>query len=123
MSETLAPYAGKTFVTYHDFAEYFAHSYDLKVQYLVNVPESSAFPADVQRVLKAAQASSLKTLLSEPPQQGSPFEAMAQDLGVALSTFDPMETSGPEGLDPNYYLTVMTQNLENLEAAFGQVKP
>lgn len=123
MSEALTPYAGKTFVTYHDFAEYFAHSYDLKVQYLVNVPESSAAPADVQRVIKAAQSSSLKTLLSEPQQQGSPFDAMAQDLGVAVSTFDPMETSGPEGLEPNYYLTVMTQNLENLEAAFGQATP
>jgi zinc transport system substrate-binding protein len=123
ISTALAPYAGKTFVTYHDFAEHFARSYGLAVEHLVNVPESNAAPADVQRVIKAAQASNLKTLLSEPQQQGSPFEAVAKDLGVAVSIFDPMETSGPEGLAPDYYLTVMSANLEQLEAAFGKATP
>jgi zinc transport system substrate-binding protein len=123
ISTALAPYAGKTFVTYHDFAEHFAHSYGLNVEHLVNVPESNAAPADVRRVIEAAQASNLKTLLSEPQEQGSPFEAVAKDLGVAVSIFDPMETSGPEGLAPDYYLTVMNENLEQLEAAFGKATP
>jgi zinc transport system substrate-binding protein len=123
ISTALAPYAGKTFVTYHDFAEHFARSYGLAVEHLVNVPESNAAPADVQRVIKAAQASNLKTLLSEPQQQGSPFAAVAKDLGVTVSIFDPMETSGPEGLAPDYYLTVMNANLEQLEAAFGKATP
>jgi zinc transport system substrate-binding protein len=123
ISTALAPYAGKTFVTYHDFAEPFARSYGLAVEHLVNVPESNAAPADVQRVIKAAQASNLKTLLSEPQQQGSPFAAVAKDLGVTVSIFDPMETSGPEGLAPDYYLTVMNANLEQLEAAFGKATP
>ncbi len=120
ISEALTPYAGKTFVTYHDFAAHFADSYGLEVEYLVNVPEGNASPADVRRVIEAAKASSLKTLLSEPQQQGSPFDAVAKDLGVAVSSFDPMETSGPEGLNPDYYLTVMGENLDHLKAAFGK---
>jgi zinc transport system substrate-binding protein len=123
ISEALAPYTGKTFVTYHDFAAHFAHSYGLEVEHLVNVPEDGAAPADVRRVIEAAKASNLKTLLSEPQQQGSPFDAVAKDLGVAVSVFDPMETSGPEGLDPDYYLTVMNKNLDQLEAAFGKAAP
>lgn len=120
ISEALAPYADQTFVTYHDFAGHFAHSYDLEVEYLVNVPESSAAPADVRRVIDAAQASSLKTLLSEPQQTGSPFAAAAKDLGIEVSTFDPLETSDRQVDAPDYYLDVMTANMNNLKAAFGE---
>ncbi|MGB3295569.1 MAG: zinc ABC transporter substrate-binding protein [Phormidesmis sp.] len=123
MSQVLAPYAGKTFVTYHDFAHYFAQSYDLEVAHLVSVPEDNAAPADVKRVIEAAQSSNLKTLLSEPQQQGNPFAALADDLGVQVSIFDPLETSGPEGRSPNYYLTTMEQNLDSLQAAFAQASP
>ncbi len=119
----LAPYAQQTFVTYHDFANHFAQSYDLEVEHLVSVPEDSAAPADVQRVIKAVQASNLNTLLSEPQEQGSPFAALSDDLDVQVSIFDPMETSGSEGRSPDYYLTTMGQNLDNLEAAFGKSTP
>ncbi|WP_121970368.1 zinc ABC transporter substrate-binding protein [Leptolyngbya sp. BC1307] len=119
----LAPYADQTFVTYHDFANHLAQSYNLKVEHLVSVPEDNAAPADVQRVIEAVQASNLKTLLSEPQEQGSPFEALSGDLGVQVSIFDPMETSGPEGLTAGYYLTTMGKNLDNLEAAFGKAAP
>lgn len=119
----LAPYAQQTFVTYHNSANHFAQSYNLKVEHLVSVPEDNAAPADVERVIKAVQASNLKTLLSEPQEQGSPFEALSDDLGVQVSIFDTMETSGSEGLSPDYYLTTMGQNLDNLEAAFGKATP
>ena len=78
-TEQLKPYAGKTFVTYHDFADYFARSYDLKVEYLVGIPDENASPEDVKRVINAAKSSNLKTLLSEPQASGSPFSALAQD--------------------------------------------
>ncbi len=116
----LSSYNGQSFVTYHEFAHYFATSYGLEVIHLVRVPEDNATPADVQRVIQAAKASQLKTLLSEPQKKGSPFAAIAQDLDVQVSVFDPLETSGPEGLNPDYYLTVMGQNLDNLKAAFSQ---
>lgn len=123
ISTVLKSYSGQSFVTYHDFAYYFAASYGLKVIHLVRVPEDNATPADVQRVIQATKASQLKTLLSEPQQKGSPFAAIAQDLDVQVSVFDPLETSGPEGLSPDYYLTVMGQNLDNLQAAFSQSNP
>ncbi len=123
ISTALSSYNRQSFVTYHDFAHYFATSYGLKVIHLVRVPEDNATPADVQRVIQATKASQLKTLLSEPQQKDSPFAAIAQDLSVHVSVFDPLETSGPEGLDPDYYLTVMGQNLDNLKAAFSQSSP
>jgi len=119
MTRALVPYAGKTFVTYHDFGSYFAESYNLKTEYLVGVPEENPSPEDVKRVINAAEKSNLKTLLTEPQTAGNPFSALAKDLNVRVSSFDPIETSGSQGLQPDYYFQVMRQNLKNLETAFG----
>jgi zinc transport system substrate-binding protein len=115
----LQPFQGKTFVTYHDFAPYFADSYGLKTEFLVGIPEENASPEDVKRVIAAARDSNLKTLLTEPQAAGNPFSALAQDLNVQVSDFDPMETGGPNSTEPTYYLTTMRQNLKNLVAAFS----
>ena len=116
---TLAPYAGQTFVSYHDFAEHFAQSYGLDVAYLVNVPEESATPADMQRVIKAVESSDSKTLLQEPVQSGSLF-SLAKEMNAQVSEFNPMESSGPEGLSPDYYIITMEQNSQNLKTALAQ---
>jgi zinc transport system substrate-binding protein len=118
-TQKLQPFRGKTFVTYHDFAPYFAQSYNLKAQFLVGIPEENASPADVKRVIDSAQNSKLKTLLTEPQAVGNPFSALAKDLNVQIDIFNPMETAGTEGVQPDYYFTVMRQNLTHLEAAFG----
>jgi zinc/manganese transport system substrate-binding protein len=119
LTAALKPYAGKEFVTYHDFAPYFAQRYNLTAKFLVDVPEENPSPQDVKKVMNAVKGSQLKTLLTEPQAAGNPFEALAKDLNVQVSNFDPMETSGPEGVEPNYYFTVMRQNLKNLQTAFG----
>lgn len=119
VAAALKPYAGKEFVTYHDFAPYFAQRYNLKAEFLVGVPEQNPSPNDVKQVIDTAKKSELKTLLTEPQAAGNPFEALAKDLKVQVSNFDPMETSGPEGMEPDYYFTVMRQNLKNLQTAFG----
>jgi zinc transport system substrate-binding protein len=115
----LAPYAGKTFVAYHDFAPYFAASYDLEAEFLVNVPEANPSPQDVKNVIDVVAASNLKTLLTEPQVGEEAFAALAQDLNVQVSVFDPIETGTAAALAPDYYLTIMRQNAANLEAAFG----
>jgi zinc transport system substrate-binding protein len=115
----LQPYKGKTFVTYHDFSAYFAASYGLKAEFLVDIPESNPAPADVKRVIEAAKASGLKTLLSEPQSGDNRFAALAQDLGVKVSAFDPMETTDAANLQPDGYHQTMRQNVQNLEGAFA----
>jgi len=115
----LAPFGGKTFVVYHDFAPYFAERYNLKAEFLVGVPEASPAPADVQRVMAAVQSSQLKTLLTEPGQE-EVFASLAKDMGVSVSVFDPLETApAAADLTPEYFLATMQQNIRNLAAAFG----
>ncbi len=117
----LQPFEGKSFVVFHDFASYFADSYGLEAEFLVEVPEDNAAPEDVKRIMETIQTEGLQTVLTEPQAgDSSPFETIAQDLGIQVSVFDPIAT-GPaeEALDSDYYLATMRQNAENLAAAFA----
>jgi zinc transport system substrate-binding protein len=118
IAATLKPYQGKTFIAYHDFAPYFAQSYQLKAEFLVDLPEENPSPADVRRVIQTAQASNLKTLLTEPQVGPAVFTAVAQDLKVQVSVFDALESGGAEAMRPQAYLQTMRQNLQNLKSAF-----
>ena len=119
-TEQLKPYAGKTFVAFHDFAPYFAERYDLNAEYLVDLPEMNPSPADLQRVAEEVKSSQLKALLSEPQEGSQSFNALAKDLGVEVVVFNPLETSSDESArNPQTYLDVMRDNVANLIKAIG----
>ncbi|MFK8185131.1 MAG: metal ABC transporter solute-binding protein, Zn/Mn family [Phormidesmis sp.] len=118
ITQTLAPFEGQTFVVFHNFVAYFADSYGLQFESLVGVPEENPSPQDVQRVIETVQAEGLKTVLSEPQAEATSFKALADDLGIRLSVFNPMETGESEAIQPDYYLDTMRQNAENLAAGF-----
>lgn len=116
----LKPYAGKTFIAFHDFAPYFAQRYNLKADFLVDVPEMSPTPRDLQRVAAKVRATQLKALLTEPQEGERSFNALAKDLGVTISVFDPLETGSEQASqDPSTYVAVMRANGANLVKAFG----
>jgi len=115
----LQPFQGQTFVAFHDFAPYFADSYGLNAEFLVDIPEDNPSPEDVKRVTEAVQEASLKAILTEPQAGESTFSALAKDLGVQVSMFDPLETGGSDAIQPQHYIDTMRQNVETLVFAFG----
>ncbi|NEQ34355.1 MAG: zinc ABC transporter solute-binding protein, partial [Leptolyngbya sp. SIO4C5] len=119
ITETLAPFAGQTFVVFHDFAAYFADSYELQSETLVGIPEESPSPEDVKQVMETVQAEGLKTILTEPQAGQESFDAIANDLDIEVSVFDPLETGPAEAIQPDYYLSTMRQNADNLAASFA----
>ena len=120
IANQLQPYSGKSFVAFHDFAPYFAERYQLKASYIVDLPEMNPSPADLQRVATEVRQSQLKALLSEPQEGNRSFNALANDLGVKIVQFDPLETGSLESsLDPNTYFKVMRSNVTNLIQAIG----
>lgn len=118
LTAKLAPFQGQTFVVFHDFAPYFADSYGLQAETLVGIPEENPSPEDVKRVMETVQAEGLKTIMTEPQAGQESFEAIANDLDISVSIFDPLETGGPEAVQPDYYLTTMRQNADNLVTSF-----
>ena len=119
ITEMLSPFAGQTFVVFHDFAAYFASSYGLEAEVLVGLPEENPSPDDVKRVVDTVKAEGLKAIMTEPQAGESSFKAIAQDLSIGVSEFDPLEVGPPEASQPDYYLTTMLQNAENLANGFG----
>ena len=120
IAERLRPYAGKTFVAFHDVAPYFAERYGLKAEFLVDVPEMNPSPADLRRVAERVQASQLQALLSEPQAGARSFNTLATDLGIRISVFDPLETgSENQARNPATYFEVMRRNVDTLLGVFG----
>ena len=120
ITNQLNPYQGKTFVAFHDFAPYFASRYKLKADFLVDVPELNPSPADLLRVAADVKRSQLKALLSEPQEGERSFNALAKDLGVKVSVFDPMEAGSLQAsLNPDTYFKVMRSNVAEVIKAFG----
>lgn len=119
ISTMLAPFEGKTFIVFHDFAAYFADSYGLQFEALVGVPEENPSPQDVKRVVEIAQAEGLKSLLAEPQVEQTSFDTLSDDLGVDISAFNAMEAGSTEAIESDYYLETMRQNAQNIAAGFG----
>jgi len=120
LATQLKPYRGKTFIAFHDFAPYFAQRYNLKADFLVDVPELNPSPADLQRVAAEVRQTQLKALLSEPQEGQRSFNTLAKDLGIKISVFDPLETgSDRSASDPQTYFVVMRRNVADLIQAFG----
>lgn len=120
LARKLNPYAGKTFVTFHDFTPYFAARYQLKTNFLVDMPEENPTPADLRLVLQQVKASGLRALLSEPQLDSSSFEALASDLGVKIGRFDSLESGPPAAASQgDYYIQTMDRNGDALVTAFG----
>ncbi|QQE67596.1 ABC transporter substrate-binding protein (plasmid) [Leptolyngbya sp. BL0902] len=118
ISEKLAPFAGQSFVVFHDFAPYFAESYGLNTEFLVDVPAINPSPEDVKRVVDTVQAENLKAVMTEPSAGKEAFSALADDMGVEVGIFNPIEVGGPEAVQPEYYLNAMRQNAASLAASF-----
>jgi zinc transport system substrate-binding protein len=117
----LKPFQGKTFVAFHDFAPYFAERFGLKAEFVVDVPEINPSPADLQRVSEIVERTQLRALLTEPQEGNRSFNALAKDLGVRVSVFDPMETASEQASrDSGTYLSVMRRNGADLRQAFGE---
>jgi len=117
ISEQLSPYQGETFVVFHDFANYFADSYHLDSQSLVEMPAEEPSPQKVQQVMETVEQNKIQAILTEPQAEGA-FDVLSKDLGVRVSYFDPLATGDGNSLQPEDYLTTMRQNAENLLEAF-----
>ncbi len=118
ITDKLAPFTGQTFVAFHDFAPYFAESYNLQAEFLVDVPAENPSPEDVKRVMDTVEASQLKTILTEPSAGEEAFITIAKDLNIQVGLFNPIEVGGPDAAQPDYYLTTMRENVANLVASF-----
>jgi len=72
-------------------------------------------PEDVKKVMNAVKGPT-QDAVDRATGSRQPIRGAGKDLNVRVSNFDPMETSGSEGVEPNYYFTVMRQNLKTSDS-------
>lgn len=104
-----------TFIAFHDAFPYLADRYQLRQVAIVELPEDSLSPGDLQATINLVRQSQVRALFREPGVNNPALANLAQDLNLRLQTLDPLE-SGPR--NPQYYFTAMEQNLNALTRAF-----
>ena len=112
--QRLAPVAGCNFITFHDAFPYLARRYGLKQEAIVEIPEDSITPQDLQRVQQAANQYGVKALFTEPGIEDRRIQQISSDLNLPIETIDPLESGET---DPQYYFQAMGENLEALSRA------
>ncbi|MFJ9605360.1 metal ABC transporter substrate-binding protein [Kitasatospora sp. NPDC101176] len=108
----------RTFVTSHAAFGYLAEHYGLTQVAINGVdPESEPTPARLAEVQKAAKDNGVTTIFFETLVSPKLADTVAKDLGLRTAVLDPLE--GVKDPAKDDYLTVMKQNLANLQAALG----
>ena len=120
-SEALAPYAGATFIAYHNSWPYFARRFRLNVVGYIEPKEGVApSPAHLARLISLARTSQVKAILHEPyePEETSRF--MAQKLGVPMLKLAISVGSMPDARD---YLALFDYNVATVANALRARNP
>lgn len=113
--QRLGAYSDRTFISFHDAFPYLAERYNLQQVAIVAIPEDSLSPTDIQQTVEVVKEYDVKALFGEPGVDNRLLQTLSQDLGIELQTLDSLEAGE---LDPQYYFTAMSENLEVLETAF-----
>jgi ABC-type Zn uptake system ZnuABC Zn-binding protein ZnuA len=114
-SEVLAPYAGATFIAYHNSWPYFARRFRLNVVGFIEPKEGVApSPSHLARLIALARKSQVKAILHEPyePEEASRF--VAQKLGVPMLRLAISVGSMPDAGD---YLALFDYNVATIANA------
>ena len=110
--QRLAPVKGCKFITFHDAFPYLAQRYGLQQEAIIEIPEDSITPQDLQRVQQADNQYGVKALFTEPGIEDKRIQQISSDLNLPLEAIDPLESGET---DPQYYFQAMRENLEALE--------
>ena len=117
LATQLAPFKGRTVVSFHEALPYFPRRFGLSDEALVTLPEDQPSPADVQRINKVLKDNKIAGVLTEPGGGSAALQSLATDLNLRLEVFDPLELV-PEAAKrtPELYIEVMRSNGDAVKA-------
>ena len=117
LATELAPFKGRTVVSFHEALPYFTRRYGLSDEALVTLPEDQPSPADVQRINEVLKANKIAGVLTEPGGGSAALQSLAKDLNLRLEVFDPLElVPAAAKRTPELYIEVMRSNGEAVRA-------
>jgi len=116
MHSELAPYKGRSIITFHEAFPYFAQEFGFKVEAVVErEPGSEPSAKELADTIELIKKNGIPRLFSEPQYPDSAAETIAKETGAKVYVLDPAVT-GPDDYDA--YLNIMGNNLTTLKLAF-----
>jgi zinc transport system substrate-binding protein len=115
MHEALKDAKTRDIVTFHEAFLYFAKEFDLNIVAVIErEPGSEPSARELARTIDIVRKSGATALFAEPQYPAKAIEVIAAETGATMYTLDPVVTGDD---DPNAYLKIMEQNLEELQKA------
>jgi len=116
MHSELAPYKGRSIITFHEAFPYFAQEFGFNIVAVVErEPGSEPSAKELADTIELVKKNGIPTLFSEPQYPDSAAETIAKETGAKVYVLDPAVT-GPDDYDA--YLNIMGNNLTTLKLAF-----
>ena len=116
MHSELAPYKGRSIITFHEAFPYFAQEFDLKIAAVVErEPGSEPSAKELADTIELVKKNGIPALFSEPQYPAAAAGTIAKETGAKVYVLDPAVT-GPDDYDA--YINIMEDNLKVLKQAF-----
>ncbi len=116
MHSELAPYKGRSIITFHEAFPYFAQEFGLKIAAVVErEPGSEPSAKELAETIDLIKKNGIMVLFSEPQYPASAAQTIAEETGAKVYVLDPAVT-GPDDYDA--YINIMENNLVVLKKAF-----
>ena len=116
MHSELAPYKGRSIITFHEAFPYFAQEFGFNIVAVVErEPGSEPSAKELADTIELVKKNGISTLFSEPQYPDSAAETIAKETGAKVYVLDPAVTGSD---DYDAYLNIMENNLATLKLAF-----
>ena len=125
LQEGLKDLPSRDIVTFHEAFPYFAAAYGLNVVAVVNKePGEVLTPSQMARLIQEIERLGNPPLFVEPQYTDLSAQTLSRETGSSVYSLDPIVTGPETDVPPDYYETVMLQNMntliEALSGASGQ---
>jgi len=118
MHSKLAPYKGRSIITFHEAFPYFAQEFGLTISAIVErEPGSEPSAKELADTIELVKKKGIPALFSEPQYPSSAAQAIARETGAKVYVLDPAVTGPDEYLT---YIYIIEKNLTVLKKAFAK---
>lgn len=120
LRQGLGDLSRKDIVTFHEAFPYFAAAYGLNVVAVVNKePGEVLTPAQLGELVREIRLLGNPPLFVEPQYTDLSAQTLSSETGAPVYSLDPIVTGPEENVPPDYYETVMLQNMNTLITALS----
>lgn len=120
LRQGLGDLSRKDIVTFHEAFPYFAAAYGLNVVAVVNKePGEVLTPAQLGELVREIRLLGNPPLFVEPQYTDLSAQTLSSETGAPVYSLDPIVTGPEENVPPDYYETVMLQNMNTLVEALS----